>query len=231
MVANDMAPLPLISSTVWLTLRQSFQRSLPTRVSLGYLGSVLGYEERSAQAVLRTLIRLGLVQEDGTPTALANEWRSDEGYAAACRQMIEAAYPQELLDIAPPPAADRTAIVSWLMRVRRLGQGAASNQAATYQMIAAGELPGQESPSPRRTNGGGERRSTPRRTIRDSTPDVVAASPDLGAPAPAGRFGAPQLQVAIQVNLDPAMTPEQIDGVFASMARWLYPDGSDSHAA
>ena len=47
------------------------------------------------------------------------------------------------------------------------------------------------------------------------------------APAPSGPdplpvVGPPQPQIAVQVNLDPSMNPEQIDEVFKSLAKHIY---------
>ncbi|MPZ99008.1 MAG: hypothetical protein GEU80_06640 [Dehalococcoidia bacterium] len=180
-----------------------------------YVASVLKQKEESARQVVRNLKAAGLVEEDGTPTEIANDWRDDERYGEACGAML-AVYPQELREIAPGPKPDRDVVKNWFMRARKVGSGAATNMASTYLLIASADL-GRQKDAPRRatasgTSAGGGDPKTPARKGVKQTGQVVEHH----------GLSLPQAQIAVQINIDPTMTADQIDLVFASMAKHLY---------
>ena len=50
----------------------------------------------------------------------------------------------------------------------------------------------------------------------------VTRAEDVQEPAIAGGFERPRPQIAVQINIAPEMTAEQIDQVFASMSKHFY---------
>ncbi len=217
----EASVLPNISESAWGKVRAQFARSLPAVVSTHYLGTVLNQKENSAAIVLRNLRTLGLVDAEGRPTERAVDWRDDTHYAAACAAMLEDVYPAELRDIAPPPDPDREKVRQWLMRTRRVGAGAAGNLAATYSMIAKAELPSEKKVAQAATNGGKKpaAASEKRKPAAAATAKVKERENGRGGN---GALALPTPQIAVQVNISPEMTSEQIEAVFASMAKHLY---------
>lgn len=217
---------PVLNGTAWWTLRQHFSRTLPKVVSDTYLATVLSLKEGPARNVLRNLKLLGLVDEDNRPTDLALRWRDDEQYAAACEEIAERAYPDELRAAVPGPDPAPTAAAQWFQRSRRLGDGGAKNAARTYVLIASAKLPDEAGTGATRTSGartssgGSARKATRPSEARLRSSATRAGGPEQ--PAKAGGFEMPRPQIAVQINIAPDMTAEQIDQVFASMAKHFY---------
>ena len=218
---------PVLNGTAWWALRQCFVRTLPKVVSETYLATVLSLKEAPARNVLRNLKLLGLVGEDNRPTDLAIRWRDDEQYAAACEEIAARAYPDELRAAVPGPNPDPTAAAHWFQRSRRLGDGGAKNAARTYVLIASAKLPDDASTSATRNRSAhtSSRRSA---TSAEQAPKATRARNDatrVGHHKPRATgswFEMPRPQIAVQINIAPDMTAEQIDQVFASMAKHFY---------
>ncbi len=218
---------PVLNVTAWWALRQQFKRTLPPLVTEMYLATVLSLKDGPARNVLRNLRMLGLVGEENQPTELANRWRDDEQYRAACEEIVARAYPDELRAAVPGPDPDPAKAAQWFLRSRRLGEGAAKNAARTYVLIASAKLPDEPGAAATRTPGaparkGGSARKalrTPKET-RSRTKGARAGAAQR--PEMAGGFEMPRPQIAVQINIAPDMSAEQIDQVFASMARHLY---------
>ncbi len=225
-MADSAAPIINIKS--WWTLRSAFQRTLPKQVTSPYLAAVLSVQESAAKTVLRNLKLLGLVGEDNEPTELANRWRNDAQYADACAEIVSHVYPDELLSAAPGPEPNTSAVAQWFQSSsHRLGSGSAGNAARTYALIASAKLnPDQGAsaakkkptdrknrPTPSKVEGVTENRQ--RRSRGTSTRNAKDKSMEAG-------FEMPRPQIAVQVNIAPDMTPEQIDQIFSSMAKHFY---------
>ncbi|MCY4392256.1 MAG: hypothetical protein OXE43_09405 [Chloroflexi bacterium] len=208
-------PFPVLNGSVWWRLRSAFQRSLPREVTPTYLATVLSTEDDFAKNVLRNLRLLGLVGEESAPTELAIRWRDDEQYAGACQDIAKLVYPDELLSAAPGPEADAKTAAQWFQRSRLLGQGAAKNAARTYVLITSATLPTEDGRTPTKKGTVAKDGSTSKR------PRATGTRKPPSEPTPRG-FEQPRPQIAVQVNIAPDMTPEQIDQVFASMAKHFY---------
>lgn len=220
----------MLNGTAWWTLRRSFQRSLPKAVTDTYLAAVLTLQERPAKDVLRNLKLLGLVGEDNEPTDLANRWRDDDQYAEACREIASYAYADELLSAVPGPEPDTSVAAQWFQSSRRLGQGAARNAARTYGLVVSAKLSDDDGGStPSRANSGSKNGKSPKKAKgagSGSQSSGTRANPGGGESRKTpGAFEMPRPQIAVQVNIAPEMTAEQIDQVFASMARHFYSPG------
>ncbi|HEV2122052.1 MAG TPA: DUF5343 domain-containing protein, partial [Chloroflexota bacterium] len=122
---DKRANYPYVPSKAWWDLRKRFIQSIPGNVTTDYLQSVLSVEKSAATSILGALKTLGAVDESGKPTQLAYDWRSDEHYADACREMVERVYPPELLDAFPDTDVDREPVERWFMRNTGTGQNAA----------------------------------------------------------------------------------------------------------
>jgi hypothetical protein len=221
---------PMLPTTAWWQLRSRFQRSLPAKVDPQYVETVLGVSAKSARNTTPALRTLGLIDDDGRPTPLANDWRTDEGYANACEQMLADVYPPALRDAVPPDEPDRAAAERWFIRERRVGQGAARQMAALYALVAERDASGAENQrAPRSDRGGGERRPRETRnaesTRRTTTRERLTSRPPSPAEPPAGdsqRSASPSLHIDVQVHVPSDATPEQIEAIFSSMAKHLY---------
>jgi hypothetical protein len=210
---------PKIPAKNWWDLRRRFQQSMPTRVTGDYLQSVLGLASAgSATNLIGPLRSLGLVDDDGKPTDLANRWRHDEDYADVCGEIIEATYPAALREAHPPPALDMAGVKSWFMRNTGSGESAARAMTAMYQLIARAD-PARAEGAAQRTVGAAKKVNAPAR----ATKQAAARSPRAAELAPStSGLPDPTVHIDVQVHISPEASADQIDQVFESMARHLY---------
>lgn len=79
------------SGANWWKLRKKFKSAFPKGViTEEYLASVLGMQIASVKnnGILSNLRALGLLDDENKCTDLANRWRLDDTYAAACEEML-----------------------------------------------------------------------------------------------------------------------------------------------
>lgn len=222
---------PYMPTSNWHDLRRRFHANPPRgEVNAAYLAGVLGITDRAAANIIPSLRALGLIDHAGRTTDRAMAWRDDQQYADVARQMLEEVYPQALRDVAPPPNPDREVAKRWFMRDLNTGEPGGDRLARFYALLASGNPNAQEDqPAGERNTaaraGGGTRRAAarPARGRPATTPAVVtpeATAAQVAATTPVTR--GPSLHIDIQVHIDPAATADQIDAIFASMARHLY---------
>lgn len=225
----DKTRYPQIPSTVWWGVRSILQRTPNATLNERLLGVQLNVQEAAARAYINELRAVGIINEDGKATLLAQKWRLDDTYAEAVEQLIQDTYPEGLIDIAPPGEAERQKVVSWFQR-EGLGQGAAGNKAATYLLLSSptpNEAPraGQNPPSaeaPPRVRPA-RQSSSPVRTKDDSRKTPARSN---GGQRSAGAEGFP-LNINIQIHISADAGTEQIESIFQAMRRYLY-DAPDS---
>jgi hypothetical protein len=225
---------PNIPETNWWALRRQFQRTMPREVDASYLATVLGIGEAAAGNLTGPLRTIGLIDDDGRPTDRALAWREDDQYRQVTTDMLEAVYPPNLLDAAPPPTPDRSAVVRWFSRTTGAGQAFTERIARFYLLLAAGDPAGADQPAGERAPRTGQppvahQPRGPRATGRAATGGGTTGAPtprEQPSPTPAPRPSQqPSVHIDVQVHIDPAATAEQIDQIFASMARHLYDRG------
>jgi hypothetical protein len=226
---SDKNSFPQIPSTVWWGVRAIFQRTPSATVDERMLGVQLGVQDAAAKQYVMELRRAGILNEENKATPIAQRWRLDQSYAEAVQQILAATYPEGLLHVAPPGGADRQKIVNWFLH-EGLGQGAASNKAATYLLISSREP--NEAPS----RGGGAKanmdtggRATPKRSPTTRAGQATSARP----PAPpierqvpfngnGQRFEPIPLNVNVQIHISADAGAEQIETIFSAMRRYLH---------
>lgn len=218
-----------MSVPAWATLQRTFFKGIPAKVTNNYLATALSMSEKTAGNILPQLRNIGLIDNDGVPTELATELRFEASYAAACKTIVTTIYPDELRDLFPDADADVEKVAEWFMRHSGSGLGFSKNAARFYLHLLAGKLPG-EDVAPRATKGNksSARKPTPKVAQAPVTPapsvqEAVETHPQDALAQPKARHqGGPSLHIDMQVHIDPASTPEQIDSIFASMAKHLY---------
>lgn len=222
-MAGDAKKFPRMPSKHWWALRDRFKQTAPTHVTPSYVATVLDMKENSARANIMPALRLvGLIDEDGKPTDRALKWRDDRSYGEVCDAIREEVYPKELLDAIPSPAAERVAAESWFARKTGHGTAAAQKMAQFYELVSEGDVTKAAEPA----------KATPAKAASTSKPKPQAPrkkatkqddEPKKEPPSlPVGASGGPGLHIDLEVHISPDATPEQIDQIFASMAKHLY---------
>lgn len=208
---------PLLPIKHWWALREKFRKSIPGTVSTNYLASVLGMTERSAQNnVLPSLRTMKLVDDDGKPTDLATKWRDDGQYPKVCSSILKAVYPQELIDIGSGSSANKDAITRWFANHTAAGDNAVRKMTAMYLTLCEADPTKAKQASPSTS----AKTKTDKPAAATKKQSKAAASPPVGKGESAG--SSPALHINVQVHISSDATPEQIDQIFASMAKHLY---------
>lgn len=226
--------------TAWNQLRRTYQKlAWPSKVTPTALSAALGWSDKMVQNTLPQLRNIGLIDNAGVPTDLAHDFRFEDSFPVVCEKIIGALYPLEVRETFPDADdADPAKVAQWFMKHSKSGAKSATAQANFYLgLLKAEPLKDEEKPKP----------STPRKSRAksasgaDATPATAATSPASDespvvsrveqpaaeahathSPAQPRHQDGPSLHIDMQVHIDPAATPEQIDSIFASMAKHLY---------
>lgn len=140
-MAEKYAGYPMLSERNWWRLREAFRIEMPEVVTPAYLKALLALSsEYSANSnVLVPLKRMGLIDSQGVPTALARDWCGDERYADVCARILRAVYPPELLERFPDARPDRMAVRDWFL-ASGTGQGGVDKVSAFFLLLKSGEI-------------------------------------------------------------------------------------------
>lgn len=226
-MAEQNSSFPSISEKNWWTLRDKFKASIPANVSTNYIKTLLSMANNNSanSNVLSPLKRMGIVDDENKPTTLANEWRLDDSYKSACSKIIEKIYPRELLDLFPTTDVDRAIARNWFMS-QGVGQGAADKMVALFILLKSGEIKQRKSSSSSKESikstvktkakVGGINTSISNKTSENHEFDF---SREVSS-------NRPNLHIDLQIHISPDSSPEQIETIFASMAKHLY--GNDA---
>jgi hypothetical protein len=221
MAEDSKKSFPKIPAKNWWDLRRRFKQSPPKSVDADFLQSVLGLGSAGAAANLIPPLRvLGLIDESGKLTGLANDWRSDESYAEACNKMRQSMYPDGLINAFPPPDPDPAGVKSWFARNAGVGDAAARQMATFYRLLCDGDPSGEGTRTAKPTSVSTSKSVSTSPKAMTNRRRKVEPLKDSGPPAP--EVYEPSLQVAIQVYIPTGATPDQIDAIFSSMARHMY---------
>ena len=167
--------------------------------------------------------RIGLIDDENKPTALANDWRIDEKYKTVCDTIIKTVYPAELLDLFPESDVDRIMARSWFMSLG-VGQGAADKMVAFFMLLKSGEIKDKKTITVA-NNSTAKSKSTTAKN-EPSSKDAKKPKVETGASKRLQNNNCPNLHIDLQIHISPVSTPEQIEAIFASMAKHLY--GADN---
>jgi len=206
---------PAIPVKHWWTLRKRFQQSIPSTVTPGFLTTTLGMKEQSAKAnIIPSLVMMGIIDQEGKPRERAARWRDDVEYPEVCREIRNELYPQELLDAVPGPSVDRPAVERWFASRTGVGQVAARRFALVYELLTIATLP--------------EKRETPPMPAKPKSPVKPKAKSSVSDESAAKEKEllalsdtVPSIHIDIQIHVSPDAKPDQIDQIFASMAKHL----------
>lgn len=224
---------PYMSPGTWGAICLRLRRNIPKSMDTDWLQSVLNVSKGSARNLLPQLKTMGLVEPDGTiNTELVTDLRDASTYANACSRIVSAVYPPSLLDAFPEPSSenDSEGVRSWFMRNAGVGESMGGYQARLFFALTKAESPTPEdAPKPR------ARKSTAKKAETAGTKKAAASEAKTPESDPAktvhesttGKVNSsrPNLHIDLQIHISADASAEQIDAVFSSMAKHLYPDG------
>lgn len=227
---------PYMSPNQLTAVRARLKQSVPSVITVDWIIAALDSTEKTARNVAPQLKLLGLVDGEARPTELVYDFKDDETFAKACSEMVEHAYPETLRQAHEDPAADASRVAGWFGRNAKTGEAVAGMQARMYLWLLKAEMPAaDDKPQKRRTvkpklpkkDDPGTAQTvtsahTPRRDVMREPDDESGAGGEKDVTPPPAPPAGPNLHVDVQVHVAADASAEQIDAIFASMAKHLY---------
>ena len=221
MADNSTKSFPTIPAKHWWAVRDLFKKSMPKTVDPKYLASALDMSEIAAKTNVAPALRAtGIIDENGTPTQRAIEWRDDVSYPEVCKTVLGEVYPRQLRDLVSDPKSDRGAAVRWFANTTGSGENAVGKMVSLFLLLI--EADPQKKVTPYRSS------TTKKRKATATTPQAKPKKHDEQEPSRESmqvdqtiRGPSPEIHLNLQIHLSPDATPKQIDSVFESMARHL----------
>ncbi len=220
-MAEQNNTYPMISEKTWWTIREKFKASVPSTVSCNYVKTLLTLSsDNSANSnVITPLKRIGLIDDENKPTALANDWRIDDKYKSVCETIIKSVYPAELLDLFPGLDIDRKSARSWFMS-QGVGQGAADKMVALFMLLKSGEIKDAKTSSSNKK--ATTQKNSKQEKSKPSDTALTSTKVEQSSYVKEQLNNRPNLHIDLQIHISPESTPEQIEMIFSSMAKHLY---------
>lgn len=225
MAKQEKKSFPQFPVKHWWNLQKKFKQSIPGTVTPNYLASVLGMKEISARDnVYHYLKLMKIVDKDGKPTPRATKWRDDHQYPKVCELIVKELYPQELIDAVPDPEKDKETATRWFANHTGAGQVAIGKMVACYTVLSNGDASkapkqgGKESKqkkqpdAKKKASSTGNKISHPKKEVKDSAPEINGK----------GRRTSPEICINLQVHISSDSSNDQIEQIFASMAKHIY---------
>lgn len=188
-----------------------------------YLATVLKTEAKSARAnVLPFLKTLGIIDNEGKTGDRAKEWRDDARYPAFCKAILKEVYPQELFDAVTDPT-QREQAESWFSHKTGAGEGAVGRMAALCAVLLEADASKQPDEKPERSRPEKKAEKRPVAVVPAPVAHLPAEKPASGI-TPSGPQ-IPGININLEIHISADSTPDQIDAIFASMAKHIYKRG------
>lgn len=211
---------PMLPIAHWWALRKKFKQSIPGVVTDGYLATVLQMQAQSARAnVLPYLKDLKIIEDDGKTGDRAKQWRDDARYPAVCKEILVEVYPEELRD-AVADTTQRTQAESWFANETGTGKSAAGRMAQLYMVLLEGD-PAKQVASDKAEKPKKAQKLAPKAAKIHKAPPAVPAPGHVASE----HFEAPGIHINLEVHISADSTNDQIDAIFASMAKHIYKRG------
>jgi Family of unknown function (DUF5343) len=222
---------PMLAPSHWWKLRTKFHQSIPGVVTDGYLATVLDMAEASARSNVTPYLKaLGLINQDGKPTDLVKQWRDDDGYPAACKTILDATYPQELVLAIDDVTTGRPKAERWFQNKAGVGQNAAGKMASIFMVVY--EADSSKAPDERKAQAS---KKAPK-IVETGTKRTNKAEQKQVAPRQGEQFmpdaekdrvlrTGPDVNINLQIHISADASPDQIDQIFMSMSKHLYKNG------
>lgn len=226
-MAEQKKTFPMLPTAHWWALRKKFKQSIPGVVTDNYLATVLEMGVNSARAnVLPFLKTLGIIDEDGKTQDRAKQWRDDEHYTEVCQAMLKDVYPKELLEAVPNPNQERTRAERWFANHTGAGEAAVRRMVTLYTVLVDADASKQPDPDKIRVGKRDKDATKVKLTKKTGSMTPPPAAEPSGQHAKSNVFQqsqqVPGININLEIHISADATPDQIDQIFASMAKHIY---------
>lgn len=230
-MATTVSSYPKIGTTAWRALRARAAAAPSSKFNPGSVAVLLGHDSPASAAtnVVTPMHKFGLIDEDGNLTDRGHKWRTSDGYAEACQEILDEIYPAYLAGFTTANGRpDKLMVTKWFQQ-QKFGDSNARQIAATYVMIAEKKVP--EPPDEKETKGKPKRQTSgtsAKATTPTSRPAATSAREDaVTTPTPSPQTAPsvvrPDIHLDFQIHIAADAKPELVEQIFASMAKHLYP--------
>ncbi|MCO5052612.1 MAG: DUF5343 domain-containing protein [Verrucomicrobiae bacterium] len=224
MADEKKTSFPKMPTKNWWALRDKFKQTIPTTVTDNYVASVLNMTQDSARANVLTPLKLvGIVTAEGKPTELAKQWRDDQQYPKVCETIRNSVYPKELLEAFHSPTEVTEGIERWFMNHSGVGAPAAKMFASFYVLLCEADF--SKAKEAAKANSKEGRKSDPvakpQKVKAPAVKQKGVHDGSGGAHLHPSTSSSPSLHIDVQVHIASDASAEQIDRIFASMAKHL----------
>lgn len=228
----EFVSYPKVPLTAWRTLRAKAATAPSTRFTASGVAALLGMSSPNSARdnVISAMRKIGLFNDEGTLTDRGNKWRIDSTYAEACQEILDEIYPEELLSLTGESGMPDKGQLSIWFQHKGHGESNARQMANTYAMIA--EKQPQDAPaSTPGPSGQSVKKTRAPRALKERLSDppsgnqasrsTQSSSADESRVSNEGRKAGPTIHLDIQIHIPATANAEQIDQIFASMAKHL----------
>ncbi len=214
--------LPRITTKNWWGIRKKLKSTMPKVISKSFVAAAMGVGDASAQGnVIAPMIQFGLLDENGAPTQLANEWRNDDTYASSCKKMRENTYPQELCDLAPDMETDKGMVQTWISSHLMVGAESARQSASVYMLLLEAD-PAKQTEAVNTTAGSKKSATPSKKKAAKAAPKKESPKDDEVRSKKRVKTSFDQsMNINIQIHISSDTSADQIDKIFSSMAKHL----------
>jgi hypothetical protein len=169
---------------------------------------------------------MGIVDQDGKTTPRATKWRDDHEYQKVCEEIVKESYPQELIDAVPDPNKEKKAAERWFANKTGAGTISVGKMVACYIVLRNGDV--SKAPEQVAKKPIAKKQSTAKK--EQSSPDTNIGASTENDKKPASETNKsekrtpPEICINLQIHISSDSSTDQIDQIFASMAKHIYPN-------
>ena len=215
---------PKIVKAAWFYLRDRAENTPSIKITPSVVMATFSLSSQASARdnIVKPLTMLGIIDDDGSLTELGKLWRNKDTYSDACQKIIATWYPDDLIGM-----DDAAAVERWFT-AQGFGASNARQMATSYKLLVDAAIPDDVSLGVQKPSNGKAKKDTintqpvskPKATQASSTKQEVVNRAEH-ASTPSHAMG-PSLQMNLQIHLPSNASAEQIDTIFASMAKHLY---------
>ena len=221
---ENKSSIPVLPIKHWWLLRDQFRKSIPGTITTNYLSSVLGGTKNAARTnIMPSLRMIGLIDQDGKINQDdAKKFRDDDQYGQYCLGIKESIYPQEVKDAFPDANSERTKVINWFQNYTGVGISGARRMAAFYLLLCEADPEKKKEIKETPVKATRTKKVTKKEPKEDSSQEKETDKSFKQQRQTQFQQQLPDLNINIQVHVSSDATPDQIDQIFASMAKHLY---------
>ena len=203
----DYPPYMNAYGNVTKILNKVKEAKTPDRFSHDYLGTVLGFSGGSARPFIALAKRIGLLNTDGTPTTLYNQFRNPAQSEQAMAMMVRRGYPELYKRNEYAHALEEAELTGLVVEVTGLEESATTLRAIVKTFLALISFANFE--------------LEPVTQVDDDGVDEEKGSdrqaPDDGTASPPGQLGQLRFSHNIYINLPDTNDVEVFNAIFKAL--------------